>query len=163
MDVFISYNWSIKEKVKELYQELINLNYKVWLDDNELNDNNLNNNNNNNNETANGIKNSKIFISCITNDYCKCNSCNLEIEYALAKKKQIIALIIDNNIDTAKIDEIQISGRENQTSVIGYLTSCIYINCSNNIDWPKENKDEIQKAINKCLEVYYIYILKYLF
>jgi hypothetical protein len=63
MDVFISYNWSIKEKVKELYQELINLNYKVWLDDNELNDNNLNNN-----ETANGIKNSKIFISCITND-----------------------------------------------------------------------------------------------
>ena len=87
----------------------------------------------------------------------------LKLNMHQLKKKQIIALIIDNNIDTAKIDEIQISGRENQTSVIGYLTSCIYINCSNNIDWPKENKDEIQKAINKCLEVYYIYLLKYLF
>jgi hypothetical protein len=148
MDIFISYNWSIKQQVKDLYEVLTNqLNYKVWLDDNELKSNISNS------EIANAIKNSKIFISCITNDYCKCNSCNLEIEYALAKKKQIIALIIDNNIDTAKIDEIQISGRENQTSVIGYLTSCIYINCSNNIDWPKENKDEIQKAINKCLEV----------
>ncbi len=129
MDVFISYNWSIKEKVKELYQELINLNYKVWLDDNELNDNNLNNNNNNN-ETANGIKNSKIFISCITNDYCKCNSCNLEIEYALAKKKQIIALIIDNNIDTAKIDEIQIRKLKKYSiysSITGTRTGCDFI------------------------------------
>ena len=149
MEIFISYNWSIKQQVKDLYEVLTNqLNYKVWLDDNELKSNISNS------EIANAIKNSKIFISCITIDYCKCNSCNLEIEYAASQKKQIITLFIEN-IDSAKIDDIQIIGREQrQTCGIGHLNSCIRVNCFNNsFNWPKDNVDEIQKAINKCLEV----------
>ena len=36
-DVFISYNWGIKKQIQQLYQVLTSLNYKVWLDERELN------------------------------------------------------------------------------------------------------------------------------
>ena len=77
MEIFISYNWSIKQQVKELYEILTNkFNYKVWLDDSQLNANNF---------IAEAINNSKIFISCITKEYCQSYNFNLEIEYTHRK------------------------------------------------------------------------------
>ena len=114
-DVFISYNWGIKVQVQKLYQVLTSLNYKVWLDERELNagSNALTA------ELAKAIKNSKVILSCITTDYCKSYNCNLEVEYASAKKKQMIALMIER-IDPTSIDEIKLTGR-NQTSGIGFI------------------------------------------
>ena len=114
-DVFISYNWGIKVQVQKLYQVLTSLNYKVWLDERELNagSNPLTA------ELARAIKNSKVILSCITTDYCKSYNCNLEVEYASAKKKQMIALMIEQ-IDPTSIDEIKVTGR-NQTSGIGFI------------------------------------------
>jgi hypothetical protein len=114
-DVFISYNWGIKVQVQKLYQVLTSLNYKVWLDERELNagSNPLTA------ELAMAIKNSKVILSCITTDYCKSYNCNLEVEYASAKKKQMIALMIER-IDPTSIDEIKVTGR-NQTSGIGFI------------------------------------------
>jgi len=37
---------------------------------------------------------------------------------------------------------------------------CVRINCYNNADWPNANKDEINNAIKKCLEVFFS-IFKY--
>ena len=65
------------------------------------------------------IRDSKVILSCITTDYCRSSICNLDVEYALAKKKPIIVLMIER-IDTAKIDEIQVTGR-NQASGIGFI------------------------------------------
>jgi len=114
-DVFISYNWGIKVQVQKLYQVLTSLNYKVWLDERELNagSNPLTA------ELAMAIKNSKVILSCITTDYCKSYNCNLEVEYASAKKKQMIALMIER-IEPTSIDEIKVTGR-NQTSGIGFI------------------------------------------
>ena len=114
-DVFISYNWEIKKQVQQLYAILTSLNYKVWLDERELNagSNALTA------ELALAIKNSKVILSCITKDYCKQFNCNLEVEYASAKKKEMVVLMIEK-IDTTKIDEIQITGR-NQSSGIGFI------------------------------------------
>jgi hypothetical protein len=114
-DVFISYNWEIKKQVQQLYAILTSLNYKVWLDERELNagSNALTA------ELAMAIKNSKVILSCITTDYCKSYNCNLEVEYASAKKKEMVVLMIEK-IDTTKIDEIQITGR-NQSSGIGFI------------------------------------------
>ena len=114
-DVFISYNWGIKAQVQKLFQVLTSLNYKVWLDERELNagSNPLTA------ELARAIKNSKVILSCITTDYCKSYNCNLEVEYASAKKKQMIALMIER-IDPTSIDEIKVTGR-NQTSGIGFI------------------------------------------
>ena len=114
-DVFISYNWGIKQQVKKLYDILTSLNYKVWLDERELNagSNALTA------ELATAIKNSKVILSCITTDYCRSFNCNREIEYASNTKKQIIVLMIER-LETTTIDEIEVTGR-GQTSGIGFI------------------------------------------
>jgi hypothetical protein len=66
-------------------------------------------------ELATAIKNSNVFLSCITTDYCRSFNCNREIEYATAKKKQMITLLIEE-IDTNKIDEIPITGHEQKVA-----------------------------------------------
>jgi len=114
-DVFISYNWGIKTQVRQLYEVLTSLNYKVWLDERELNAGSSPLTA----ELAMAIRDSKVFLSCITRDYCKSYNCNLEVEYASAKKKQIIALMIER-IDTTTIDEIEVTGRD-QASGIGFI------------------------------------------
>jgi hypothetical protein len=114
-DVFISYNWGTKKQVQQLYDILQSLNYKVWLDEREL----IAGSSPLTAELATAIKNSKVILSCITKDYCKSYNCNLEIEYASAKKKQMIVLMIER-IDTTIIDEIQVTGR-NQASGIGFI------------------------------------------
>jgi hypothetical protein len=151
MDVFISYNWGVKKQVKALFDILTSSNYQVWLDEKDLNSGNSALTA----ELAKGIKQSKVFLSCITNDYCKSNNCNLEVEYASAKKKPMIALMIDR-IDPTDIDEIQITGRLDETSGIGFIiTPFVRINCYKNAqDWPNLNKDEIIKAIKNSLEVF---------
>ena len=114
-DVFISYNWGIKSQVQQLYHILKSLNYKVWLDERELNagSNALTA------ELATAIKNSKVILSCITTDYCKSYNCNMEVEYASAKKKPMIILMIER-IDTTTIDEIEVTER-GQPSGIGFI------------------------------------------
>ena len=100
---------------QQLYEILKSLNYKVLLDERELNagSNPLTA------ELDTAIKNSKAILSCITTDYCKSYNCNLEVEYASAKKKQMIPLMVER-IDTTTIDEIEVTGR-NETSGIGFI------------------------------------------
>lgn len=110
MDVFISYNWGVKKQVKALFDILTSSNYQVWLDEKDLNSGNSALTT----ELAKGIKQSKVFLSCITNDYCKSNNCNLEIEYAHAKSKTAIALSIQR---LTKIEEIKITGKDHETGI----------------------------------------------
>jgi hypothetical protein len=63
MDIFISYNWGVQEQVIKLYEILTNLNYKVWIDIKQLQGGNKISS-----ELAQGIKNAKIVISCITRE-----------------------------------------------------------------------------------------------
>ena len=114
-DVFISYNSGIQKQVQKLDETLKSLNYKVWLDQRELNAGSSPLTA----ELALAIRDSKVILSCITKDYCRSFNCNLEIEYATAKKKQMVTLLVEE-IDTTKIDEIQVTGR-NQASGIGFI------------------------------------------
>ena len=115
MDIFISYNWNIKKQVKSLYEMLTGQNYKVWMDDKELNAGSSALTA----ELANAIKTSKIFLSCVTEDYCKSFNCNLEVEFASQSKKTMIVLMVDK-LDTTSIHEIQIKDR-NKKSGIGFI------------------------------------------
>ena len=115
-DVFISYNWNIKDQVRQLYDILTNeFKYKVWLDEKKLNAGNRPLTV----ELAHAIKNSKVILSCVTKEYCKSYNCNLELEYSSASKKPVVVLMVDE-LDTTKIDEIQVTDR-NQTSGIGFI------------------------------------------
>jgi len=113
-DIFLSYNWSIKPQVKKLYQ-ILNSNYKVWLDERDLTTSNYPLSA----QLANGIKKSKVFICCVTNDYCKSYNCNLEVECANSKAKPMVVLMVDK-IDPSDIDDIEVKDR-NQTSGIGFI------------------------------------------
>ena len=106
-----------------LNKVLTNLGYKVWFDDREMETSN----DSLTKEHAQGIKESQIFLSCITNNYCKSDNCNREIEYAHAKAKPIIPLIIDK-INASDIDEIQITGRD-QTSGISFIIALTIYFC----------------------------------
>ena len=114
-DIFISYNSGNKKQVKQLYEVLKSLDYKVWMDEADLNAGSSPLTS----ELATAIKNSKVFLSCITTDYCKSFNCNREIEYASARKKQMVTLMIEE-IDPATIDEIPITGH-GQKSGIGFI------------------------------------------
>ncbi len=46
-------------------------------------------------------------------------NCNLELEYASAKKKQMVVLMIER-IDTTTIDDIKVTGRD-QICGIGFI------------------------------------------
>ena len=72
-DVFISYNWSIKTQVRQLCQVLTSLNYKVWMDETDLNADSSTLTA----ELATAIKNSKVFLSCITTDNCRSFNCRV--------------------------------------------------------------------------------------
>jgi hypothetical protein len=114
-DVFISYNHLIKKQANQLYDVLTSLNYKVWMDQTDLNAGSSPLTA----ELALAIRDSKVILSCITKDYCKSFKCNREIEYASAKNKQMITLMIEE-IDPATIDEIPITGHD-QKSGIGFI------------------------------------------
>jgi len=60
-----------------------------------------------------------VILSCITTDYCKSYNCNLEVEYASAKKKEMVVLMIEK-IDTTTIDEFEVNER-GQPSGIGFI------------------------------------------
>ena len=114
-DVFFSYNWSIKEKVKELNDNLEKKNITVWRDEINLetNDKPLTS------QLADAIKNSKIFICFITNNYCKSFNCNLEFEYANSLAKPMIVLMIERLLPV-EISDIIITGRGYHTG-IGFI------------------------------------------
>jgi hypothetical protein len=114
-DVFISYNHLIKKQANQLYDVLTSLNYKVWMDQTDLNAGSSPATS----ELATAIKNSKVFLSCITKDYCRSFNCNREIEFASSTNMQMITLMIEE-LDPATIDEIPITGR-NQKSGIGFI------------------------------------------
>ena len=116
MDIFLSYNWNIKEQVKLLHEKLEKEKFKVWRDDEQLRAGNSALTA----ELAKGIKKSKVIICCITKDYCKSNNCNLEIEFALACKKQVIVLMIEK-IEPTEIDEIKVDNRTDKSSGIGFI------------------------------------------
>ena len=113
--IFISYNCGTKTEVRKLCEILESEDYEVWLDEKDLNAGNQSLTA----ELALAIKNSKVFLCCITKDYCKSYNCNQEIEYASAKKKPIIPLMIEK-INPTSIDDIFITDR-NQKSGIGFI------------------------------------------
>jgi hypothetical protein len=113
--VFLSYNWSIKNQVKQLDEHLTNLGFKVMRDENFLqaNESSLKG------QLANAIKNARIFICCITQAYCQSHACNLEIELADSLDKPMIVLMIEN-LNPVHINLLKVNGK-NYSSGVGFI------------------------------------------
>ena len=73
-DLFISYQWDIKNEVSQIFDILSNNGFKVWMDDVNLrHDENLIP------QLQANIKNCDIFLCCITKKYDESNNCFREI------------------------------------------------------------------------------------
>ena len=83
-DIFLSYNWDHKPFVKKLYNLLCNeLNFKVWIDDMELDNTPLTS------QLADGINNSHIFMCCITKNTQNQETVEKSFFMRLAKTNQL--------------------------------------------------------------------------
>jgi hypothetical protein len=109
-DVFISYEFKLKDKVLRLYNNLSELGFKVNCIFN-LNDSNKTSSSSLSLSLKHieSILESKIFICCITEDYCKSHISNMELEFVNDLKMPIIVIMIENlnqiYIDTLKVDD----------------------------------------------------------
>jgi len=89
IDIFISYSWADKDRVRALKQILDNSNYKSWIDDGKLHgglqlfD-----------EIDQGISAAKVFLSCVSDNYGGSKNCKQEILLATHRSKLIIPVII---------------------------------------------------------------------
>ncbi|RNA33955.1 hypothetical protein BpHYR1_035138 [Brachionus plicatilis] len=88
-DIFLSYQWEIQDKVKELCRQLTLSGLKVWMDIYQLAGGNLHT------EIVNGISNSKIFVCCITKKYSESKNCENELCFAYDSNQKIIAIMFE--------------------------------------------------------------------
>jgi len=102
-DIFLSYNWDHKPYEKKLYDKLRNMNYKVWIDDIELDNTRLNS------QLADGINKSHIFMCCITKKYSISKNCIKEFSYAINKNKPTIILMFEHYKEISEEIQIEIN------------------------------------------------------
>ena len=138
-DVFISYNWGIKESVEKFHNSLEEAGFKVWRDKNLLQGKaSLFA------QLGKKIKQSSVFLCFLTRAYVKSDNCLKEFNYAAKLKKSIMYLMIEN---LPQHDEIP----EEVGFVMG---NALYTQCYNNPDsWWKDNFNEIKDSLKEELVV----------
>ena len=89
-DIFISYSSNHKDQVRKLYTLLKQTRqFKCWLNEMKLKSDSLID------YVAKGIKNSKVFICCITKEYCFTSNCVNEINHAKNLNKPMVILMLE--------------------------------------------------------------------
>ena len=137
-DIFLSYNWDVKDKVKNLYNKLTNdFNLRVWIDYNQLDNNMLYD------QLTEGIRKSTLFLCCVTKKYTESVNCIRELNFASESKKTMIILMFER---------LQI----NEIGSVGFIISPLTrFNCYNDKNifytWCGPIFDTILKSVNNCL------------
>ena len=148
-DIFISHTWrkdllgrNNHLRCKNLCNKLKSFGYTTWFDDFDMEtdiDNSI----------INGIKNCKVFLVCLTIEYCKKinnavkynklnDNCYKEWNCAINNNKNIIPIIMEPKL----LDTFNNFG-----IVSMYLSSIIYIDMSNDIS---QNFKKLCKLLNFC-------------
>ena len=133
-DIFLSYQWSIKEKVKCLYNKLIAEGYTCWMDNSalELGDRW-------NTEIDKGIRNCKVFLSFVTIKYVESVNCYKETNLSVELRKPIIPLLMEENAWPPK----------NMGTLIGHLQYISFKSTSASPEqlWSGENFNQLLKHL----------------
>ncbi|CAF1402699.1 unnamed protein product [Adineta steineri] len=87
-DIMISYSHSNKDLCLQIYESLIKLNYRVWLDFENMYGSTLQ-------SMATAIELSDMVIICMYNPYKQSAYCRSEAEYAYTRQRHIIPLVIE--------------------------------------------------------------------
>lgn len=139
-DLFLSYQWNIKENVQSLHDYLSSLNYTVIMDDHTFSANS-----DLSIQITQAVKNSRAVICCITKAYDTSKNCRREISLANDYNKPLIVLMFED----LKITDLEFVGF--------YITSILRINLFEDPQvtqsWQGPKSDEIIKAINNALGI----------
>lgn len=85
--IMISYNTGSRELCLKIKSELEKLNYKVWIDVNEIHGSSLD-------SMAEAVENSMCVLMCVTEKYRMSVNCQAEAQYSFRLNKKIIPLIM---------------------------------------------------------------------
>jgi hypothetical protein len=132
-DIFVSYCSVNKEEVLKLCDELEKREYKLWIDKNQMifgNTDEL---------MKNGIDNSQLFMCCATTRYGSSDSCFLEFNYAVNKKKNIIYILFE-----------QFNGHDDRMNKLGKIA----FRFAGEKYYKNNNLDGIVKAIEELRKVF---------
>jgi hypothetical protein len=94
--LFLSYCHKNKEIVHRVADELIKLNYKIWIDRDLIQGNIFLA------DIQKGIENSHVIMCFISKNYCDSKNCMIEINFANTQNKKILPIMLD---DYFKVEE----------------------------------------------------------
>ncbi|CAF4379908.1 unnamed protein product [Rotaria magnacalcarata] len=86
-DIMISYSHKEKALCKQIYDELINAGYRVWIDFDQMHGNVMD-------AMAQAIEQSNTVIICMSEQYRKSNYCRAEAQYAFQRERKIVPILL---------------------------------------------------------------------
>ncbi len=132
---FLSYAHENKEEVMEMLDHLTQSGLTVWKDTEEMKHGSIDE------HMMNGIRNSQVFVACVSTQYEGSENCMKEFNYAIANKNDIVFVLFE-----------KIKGekeRMDQLGVIGFHMARKHF-------YKPENVGQIKKAIQDLLIVSFI-------
>ena len=89
-DIMISYSHKNQDFCKQLYEELVQAGYRVWIDFDQMHGNVMD-------TMAQAIERSRTVILCISEDYRKSNYCRAEAQYAFQRQGKIVPVLLQKH------------------------------------------------------------------
>ena len=89
-DLMMSYSHKNKELCKQLYDELVKMGYRVWIDFDQMHGNIMD-------AMAHAIEQSHTVIVCLSEDYRKSNYCRAEAHYAFQRQRKIVPVLLQKH------------------------------------------------------------------
>ncbi|CAF2855310.1 unnamed protein product [Rotaria sp. Silwood2] len=86
-DIMISYSHKEKVLCKQIYDELIKFDYRVWIDFDQMHGNIMD-------AMAKAIERSTTIIICMSEQYRKSNYCRAEAQYAFQCQRRIVPIVL---------------------------------------------------------------------
>jgi hypothetical protein len=132
---FLSYAHENKEEVMEMLDHLTQSGLTVWKDTEEMKHGSIDE------HMMNGIRNSRVFVACISTKYKDSENCTKEFNYAIAIKKDIIYVLFE-----------KIKGEKERMEKLGVIG----FHFARKHFYKPDNADEIIKAIKDLLIVSFL-------
>lgn len=89
-DVMISYSHKDKQICKQVYDELIQAGYRIWIDFDQMHGNLMD-------AMAQAIEQSRVIVICMSEHYQRSNICRAEAQYAFQRKLKMVPILLQKH------------------------------------------------------------------
>ena len=136
-DIFLSYEPSVRNVVRELKRKLEQGNYFSWFDFEKLSNEDLDRFSS---AIERGISRSPVFMCCITKKYAQSTKCQQELQYAKQNRKKMILLLMEDLHWPPPQIETFVSG-------LSYIQFYHDATSASSTPWPSEKFDELLQKL----------------